>query len=546
MSKTTALRRGAAGLAAVTVALATLTACTGGGGGNSAAALTIATNTSTYPKNFNFLAPTNSGNTPGIDLVYEPLVTASPSDGWTTAPWLADAWEWNPEGTQLTFTLHPGVTWSDGTAFTSADVKATLDLLIEYPAVSKAAIGDIKSVDAPDDLTVNIHYDVASFGTLSAFRNVLILPKSVWEGKDPTTFVPTEPMGTGPFTLKRFAPQQVTYTMRDDYWNGKSKGVEDVVYRALPSADTVLQELLTGKVDYAVSTLVGNPAETFVAKDPKVNHYWLPAPGAGQAMVMNNAIAPTDDVHIRQALNAAIDRSALIKLDPATSGSASNITGVNEPVYADWVAPEFKGVTADIDVDKAKSELDASGYTVKDGVLTKGGKEYPLEILTAPGTNVGDGIAQSIKDVLGIDVTVTQLEGAGDKVAAGEYTLAASMPDTPGLGSPPNIAWNVGAPAPVGEVASNNWARFDSAEARDLAAQLIAESDVEKQKQLVFQLERIIVAQRPTAPLTPYAWTLAYTERNWTGWPDEKNPEMIPEAGRSDLIKTILALTPAS
>src|SRR5438552_10904270 len=44
-------------------------------------------------------------------------------------PDLADSWNWDEDGTRLTFKLHPGVKWHDGKPFTSADVKCTWDLL---------------------------------------------------------------------------------------------------------------------------------------------------------------------------------------------------------------------------------------------------------------------------------------------------------------------------------------------------------------------------------------------------------------------------------
>lgn len=513
-------------------------------GGDAGSTLNIAYPATSFTENFNFLSPTNTSVPPGSDLVYETLIKLSPSTGFTPEPWLASAWNWNADGTELTWTLRDDVTWSDGEPFTSTDVAFTLGLR-SNPQLVMGNPGDITSVDTPDDTTVVVHYSEPSFAGFGRYYAVKILPEHLWASEDPTQFTDADPVGTGPFTVSDFGQQQVSYSLRDDYWGGESKGVQTVNYQAVATPDAILQNLLTGASDYAESALTGNPQSTFVAKDPEKNHFWLPTPGAGQALLFNNAVAPTNDVNIRQALYHALDAGKLVTLTPGNFATAANVTGLNEPAYTEWLDPQYRGVTQKQDPDAAKAALAASGYTVAGGVLTKDGQSYPLTLKTSPSQPAWDNaLVGQIQDVLGIEITVDNASQNDDAVSTGDYQLAFG-PDVPGQGAPGGLLWAVDAPTALGSPAGTNWARADSPEALALAKQLGQTDDIAAQQQLAFQIEKIIVDQRFTAPIAPYAWSVAYTSAHWTGWPDAKDPATVPPNGRADLILTILNLVPA-
>src|SRR5215469_15025140 len=81
-------------------------------------------------------SPLNTSDTLlSVGFVYEPLVFVNPLQNGKTTPMLATSWSWGPGNKTLTFTIRPGVKWSDGTPMTAADVAYTFNMIKKYPAL---------------------------------------------------------------------------------------------------------------------------------------------------------------------------------------------------------------------------------------------------------------------------------------------------------------------------------------------------------------------------------------------------------------------------
>src|SRR5699024_6571304 len=104
----------------------------------------------TWNQNFNLFSPTGVNVTPGTSYIYEPLVRVDRSTAGELLPHLAESWEFDDAGTELTFTLRSDVTWSDGEALTAGDVKFTWDLVLAGETPNSYPFA---SVEAPDDQT---------------------------------------------------------------------------------------------------------------------------------------------------------------------------------------------------------------------------------------------------------------------------------------------------------------------------------------------------------------------------------------------------------
>src|SRR5580658_6552679 len=196
----------AAGLVAASAA-ACSSSSSGGAGGTTSGGGTLTiqgdVGNPTLVEDFNPLNPT--GELGGSRLIYAPLETVSTVNGSYT-PFLATGYKFtNP--TTLVYTIRPGVKWSDGTAFTPADVVFTFNMLKKTPALDTTGVwAQISGVSASgNDVTFTFKAPDVPFAATIA--QTPIVPEHIWSTiTNPVTFANTHPVGTGPFILGSFAP----------------------------------------------------------------------------------------------------------------------------------------------------------------------------------------------------------------------------------------------------------------------------------------------------------------------------------------------------
>src|ERR1700680_2848869 len=231
-----------------------------------------------YTQNFN---PYNQASvisgTQG--LIYETLLNVNRLDG-TVKPWLASNYQLASDAQSITFYLRQGVTWSDGQPFTSDDVVFTLNLILKNPSIDLTGIGAaVKDGSAPDISTVRV--------TLSKPFNpivwilggqVFMLPKHTWSSVkgDPSQYADANPVGTGPYIVKSFTPQQVDLVKNPKFWQPGKPQVDEVKIPAYASNDNAQLALQKGQIDWT-NLFVPNLDKTYVALDKQHNHYWFPS-----------------------------------------------------------------------------------------------------------------------------------------------------------------------------------------------------------------------------------------------------------------------------
>ena len=181
----------------------------------------VAENSRTFTKTFNPFSPTSRWVT--NRTMYEPLMIQNFATG-KLEPWLATAFKWSSDATELDLTLRDGVKWSDGQPFTAADVVFTFNLMKDHDGLIGSASGAfkdyLKSVAADGDKTVKFTFSKVYTPGLFAVVGQVIVPEHVWKDvKDPVTFANETPVATGPFTtIANFGAQQYQVTNNPNYW----------------------------------------------------------------------------------------------------------------------------------------------------------------------------------------------------------------------------------------------------------------------------------------------------------------------------------------
>jgi peptide/nickel transport system substrate-binding protein len=239
------------------------------------------------------------------ELIFEGLLRRD--DNFELKPRLAESWE-VPDPLTYVFHLRHGVHFHDGRPMTSADVKWTLDSMLDgsVRSAKSSAYRYIDRVVASDDFTVVVHLKEPYAALLWNLSDGAIGIVPAGAGEE----LARHPIGTGPF---RFASQaqdrEVVLERNEQYW-GKRPGLPRVRFNVVPDATTRALELRKGSADVEIDALPGDMVATF-ARQPQLQVER--APGTGyQYLAMNLRDPILQDVRVRQALAYAIDREPIL------------------------------------------------------------------------------------------------------------------------------------------------------------------------------------------------------------------------------------------
>lgn len=541
--------------AAAALILTTLSSCTGSAnntstGSGGATTLTIQGDAGnpTLVENFNPLQPSTALH--GTRLIYEPLEIASPIDG-SYAPYLATGHKFSDPKT-LVYTLRPGVKWSDGKAFTAADVVFTLNLLKKFPALDSNGVWQqVAGVTAAgNDVTVAFKAPNVPFA--SVLSQTPIVPEHLWSAiADPTKNANTKPVGTGPFTLDKFAPTQYALKKNPSYWQADKIAPTQVLFPAQASNQNTNQlDVTSGKFDWSYNFLP-DVKKTYVNRDPKNNVYWFP-PGGVIGLYLNLTKAPYNDVDFRKGLSAALDRKTIATKAVQGYLDQASQSGLILPNLKKWLDPGLAAQGAVTqDRSAARTAFGKAGYTLQGGKLVKNGKQVTMSIVM-PG-NFSDWVAAG-KEVtqqlakVGIKVTSELPQFAQYSQATQSGSFDAAIGGFAGTGNPYtdfNNALNSSFAKPVNTPSANNFERFKDPTVDQALATLASATDEAAQTQATYALERVMYNSVPVV-LMYYggSWGLFSTKR-FKGWPSADDAYTLPTNYDYGLLTVLTRLTKA-
>ena len=284
-------------------------------------------------------------------------------DGNIGATALATDWSPNDDGTVWTFNLREGVTWHDGTPFTSADVAATVDRMV----VAGAGLAGIVSeggVETPDDLTAVFNLDAAN-GNLPVLMS-LFNPQSLITPVDyeALTTLDGRPAGTGAWMLDSFNATtfEATFIPNPKWWGG-SVNFDTITLAGFEAGGTRVAAMQAGEIDIIQDFTVIDGAALLGADNFNV----LRPPSANHRQLWFNTQLPEGgpftDNRVRQALGYALDRQQIV--DTLYEGAA--LIGNDHPIHPTLPFFDESAVPQRTqDIDMARSLLSDAGFA--DGV----------------------------------------------------------------------------------------------------------------------------------------------------------------------------------
>ena len=288
-----------------------------------------------------------------LDLVYSRLVRTD-SNGQIVGD-LATKWAYSSDGKTLTFTLRSGVTWHDGSPFTSADVKASIGRILTQStgAVGRSNLLAISSVDTPDATTAVLNLSAPSAALLYSLS---VVNASIESAKDIAAgTVGKTPDGTGAYQWKQWDQgQQVVLTANAKYYGGAPK-VPTLEFRVIPDESSILSGMKAGAFqlgiisDPGVAQQAGSGDNYKLVKQPALSYH---------ALMLNGRKGPLQNQQVRQAIACAVDRNQV--LQTAAYGDGTVTGPITSPAFS-YSATDGLPCTPG-DTNAAKSMLAAAGY----------------------------------------------------------------------------------------------------------------------------------------------------------------------------------------
>lgn len=386
--------------AAVTcVALAAPAAAPSGVATGAAPAGTFVTVVSENPDNLNPYLHGLAASSAVYRYVFDSLYTVDWTGQWKPA--LATAFSISPDGKTWTFTLRPGVRWSDGQPFTSADVKYTWQLATDPNVNVTYATGfdKITSIETPTATQVVYHLTEPFAPFKEEVAGAPILPQHILGPltADQINRAPfnQKPVGTGPFVVTEFATDDhVTLSANPAYWGSKPL-LRQIVVRIVPDQNTQVNLMKAGDLSLLPGVPPARLDEVRRAPGVVIKPYLAPV----YELIQLDEYDFLKDVTVRQALDLATPKAAIIK---------DVMKGQAEPAVSDMVPNgpwANKSLTPrPFDLARARTLLRQAGFAPgPGGVLTKNGRrlEIPLWTLASRQTDAQmmELIAQSWRAV---------------------------------------------------------------------------------------------------------------------------------------------------
>ena len=167
---------------------------------------------------------------------------------------LAESWEYDESACTYTFHLRDGVKWHDGEPFTAADVKFTIEAIMDPENGSENApnFEDVEEITVPDDKTVVFRLSAPNVAFLD-YMTMAILPQHLLQGEDmqESDFF-RHPVGTGPYKLESWdAGQSIVLVKNEDYYLGAPK-IDRIIFKIVTDDNAQALQLKSGEIDLAL------------------------------------------------------------------------------------------------------------------------------------------------------------------------------------------------------------------------------------------------------------------------------------------------------
>ncbi len=318
-------------------------------------------------------------------------------------PGLAERWDYDENAYTYTFHLREGVKWHDGQPLTSADVKFTIEAIMdpENGAENAPNYEDVEEITTPDQQTVVFQLAGPNAAFLE-YMTMAVLPRHLLEGEDmQTSGFFRAPVGTGPYKLERWdVGQAIVLVKNEDYYLG-CPSIDQIIFKIVGDDNAQAVQLESGELDLAL--LDPRNAQSFAGRDGFTCYDMMTADYRGilfnfwnDYWIENRDLIP--------AVCCAIDRQAIIDSVLLGQGMAA-YSPLQRNIYNNENVERYG-----YDPARAKEILESAGCVMgSSGFYQRNGQEVGFVISVMAGEqdriDIAQAAAQQLREA-GIHCTV--------------------------------------------------------------------------------------------------------------------------------------------
>jgi peptide/nickel transport system substrate-binding protein len=428
-----------------------------------------------------------------IGPIYNGLLTFDVYDNEKIVGDLAERWEITPDGKRITFALHKGVKFHDGSDFTCADAKYSLEKLTDVKRANRALVAIMENVfdsaTCTDDFTLvlSLKEPSAAVLTLLAGAHAVMMKAGIAEQvdrKDPKFLV-----GTGPFKYKSHTPGVEFRAERNpNYWKPGLPHIDG--YQAVVMED-LTKIFASFRARQLTMTGIGRhlerPEADILKKDFPDAVVALGPRAGWDTFVMNFSKPPFNDARVRKAVALATDREKMIEIAAEGWGVPGGYIGPHTPYGLPL--EELKKYPQFGD-DIAKRQAEAKRLLAEAGYAK--GLDVELVLRRGPLYERGALSRQDDLKKVGLNIKISLLDTAGfrDRIEKGDFqaytVLAAVGVDDPDLYY---SRFTCDAPTNLGKYCNQEFDKLFAEQSRTF--------EVQKRAEITRKMERILLQEIP-------------------------------------------------
>lgn len=425
---------------------------------------------------------------------FDPIATAQNVDFWVFSnvfdvmvrvdkegqkliPGLAETWEVSPDG--LTYTFHlRDAKFSDGSAVTSEDIAYSLTRIRDSElSLWQDTYKIIKDMQTPDARTIVVTLTGPSAPFLStlAMPGASIVSKAAMESMGEEAFA-EKPVGSGAFMVQEWRRgDRVILKKNPDYWDAANVSLDGVEWISMPDDNTRMLAVQAGQIDAAIFVPFSQVAE--LKKDAKLNVVINPSTREDH-LLLNHEHPPLDNVKVREAIDYAIDKQAIVDTVTFGIGEVANSYIPKGALYhlADNGARAF-------DPEKAKALMTEAGAG-----------DFTLNYLVDAGDQTQEQVAilvQSQLENVGIKVNLQKVDPSQtwDMELNGDFDLGMNYWVNDILDPDQKTTFTLGH-----DVNMNYMTRYKNEKVKELVAQGRVEMDPAKREAIYHEIQKLAKA----------------------------------------------------